>query len=127
MQNSVTHATRTRRALFSALAVTALSFAGATVHAEATLPAEQVSLADLDLSRSDDAQRAYTRLSTAAKHVCRQLAADEPRGMRRTNQCYRNALANAVTAVGNVHLSQLHRLDRNVRLAQRGLNRTGAI
>ncbi|MFL6577500.1 MAG: UrcA family protein [Povalibacter sp.] len=127
LKSSATDATRARRALLTAIGVTALSFASATVMAETPLPSTVVSLQGLDLSQPSDAKQAYAKLNKAAKQVCQQFDIAEPRGMKVRNQCFKTALANAVNAVNNESLTQLHQSDRNVRLAQRMGNRVNNI
>jgi UrcA family protein len=124
VKNSAIHATRARRALI-AFGVTVLSFGAGIVHAKPITQVE-VSLAGLDLSQPHDAQQAYAKLNNAARHVCQHLDIMEPRGMKSRNQCYKIALANAVSSVNNAYLTQLHQSDKRVRLAQGVLERSNA-
>ncbi len=124
-KNSAIHAIRSRRVAMIALGATVLSLGSGIVQARPIAQME-VSLAGLDLSRPEDAQQAYAKLNKAAKQVCIKVDLMEPRGLKSRNQCYRIALANAVNSVNNAYLTQLHRSDKRVWLAQSVLDRSNA-
>ena len=118
LMHSAAHATRARHALLTAIGVTALSLIAVNVQAQTVAKQTTVSLKGLNLAKIDDAKAAYSKLRTAARYVCEQPTRD-PRVVQRRQQCFDEALSNAVASVGSGNLSALHDSDRNVRLAQR--------
>lgn len=68
-----------------------------------------VSVADLDLSRSTDAQVLYKLIQQAAYEVCNGFVGPFAELRTRASLCYKSAVANAVTQVGNPLLDTLHR------------------
>jgi len=59
------------------------------------IPSVTVRFGDLDLTRSDGLSSLYTRLSQAAKSVCREMGPDSEKGLR-VHQRYQACLDQAV-------------------------------
>lgn len=80
-------------------------------------PAREVAVVydDLDLSRSDDAERLLRRIYWAADEVCGIPSAYAP---LRAATCRRTAVANGVAAVGSVSLTRLWRAERGAEAAR---------
>jgi UrcA family protein len=124
--DSAINATSVRHLLLTAIGVTALSLVAVNVRAEAPAPQVTVSLAGLNLATQADAKTAYSKLRRAAKTVCHEMESRDLHGSLGYEQCYRNALANAIGSVDNGNLTELHRSDRTVRIAQRDTASVGS-
>lgn len=107
-----------RVALWSALGVASMGLFSSAVCADETPEQVVVQYADLDLSSQQDAKRLYSRLQRASQHVCREFEGREPVKARLRQQCYDEALANAVASVDHAVVTAMH-ADKKVRLAQR--------
>jgi UrcA family protein len=84
-----------------------------------TPPQQQVKFEDLDLTKSRDTERLYTRLRTASNAVCRDFA--DYRSVRvrdRHRECIDRALNDAIETIGNPSLAALHASKKEMRLAQ---------
>ncbi len=68
----------------------------------------EVPYADLDLGRVSDAQKLYTRISSAARHVCRQDFAITSRTTTVRDKCAARAIDDAVQSVSNENLTAVH-------------------
>lgn len=103
----------------SVIGVAAFSLIAISAHAaESHVPQATVQLGDFDLSKPKDAQAVYTRLSVAARNVCRSVGNDL-RSRRDSEACEQAALDNAVDKVGNAQLTALHRSESSIRIASR--------
>lgn len=103
----------------SVIGVAAFSLIAVSAHAaESSAPQATVRLGDFDLSKSQDAQAVYARLSAAARNVCRSIGNDL-RSRRYSEECEQAALDNAVGKVGNAQLTALHRSESSIRIASR--------
>lgn len=107
-----------RAALWSALGTATLILACSAAAAEETSKRRVVRYADLDLSSSQDAKKLYTRLQRASDYVCRELEGRDLAKVWLRQQCYDEALTNAVADVDHAMVTALH-AGKNVRLAQR--------
>jgi UrcA family protein len=98
-----------------ALVAIATVAAGLTVsHAGATEPNQVarsvvVRFADLDLTRSQDAQTLYNRLHAAARLVCEYGGSgmEDLAHLRMFHDCVERAMANAVTDVGSARVTAI--------------------
>lgn len=103
----------------SVIGVAAFSLIAISAHAaESHVPQATVQLGDFDLSKPKDAKAVYTRLSVAARNVCRSVGNDL-RSRRDSEVCEQAALDNAVDKVGNAQLTALHRSESSIRIASR--------
>jgi UrcA family protein len=92
------------------LATTALPCAAG----DESRPTARVRYDDLDLTSDAGTQALLHRLSSAARHVCDEHGVRELARLEHAEQCYREALANAVVAVHNERLSVLYNATRGV-------------
>jgi len=69
----------------------------------------RINYANLDLSRSADAQLLYRRLKQAAATVCGNVDSRELAAYRVYQRCYQGALDRAVMQVNSPQLLALHR------------------
>jgi UrcA family protein len=83
-----------------------LGLLGAT-QALADPRSEKVSYRDLDLSTLEGAQALYTRIKTAARHVCAYEGRDIS-GQAFSKACYQGAITDAVAKVNNPLLTAVH-------------------
>jgi UrcA family protein len=97
-------------------AATLSLFAGNALATSA--PQKVVRYADLDLAKTPDAARLYSRLEHAAKDVCRVFEGRELERKRIRLACESDALAAAVAEINHAELNALHTAERRVRLAQ---------
>lgn len=118
IQISANHATA-RRIVLTAVGVATLSLFAINAQAGAAAPQVSVSYQGLNLSKQADAEVLYSRLRAAARIVCRQFEGFELSRVRQHEQCYGQALSNAVAAVDHANLTALYRSDATIRLALR--------
>lgn len=109
-----------RFATWTAVSAAAISLFAINAHAAEEVPHRTVSYDDLDLANPADAQALYSRLEHASKAVCRSYESREVTRMKLHQNCYEEALSNAVASVDHATVTALYRSDSNVRLAQRG-------
>lgn len=119
-----THSSRHkgRRIAWTAVGLAAVSLL--SINAQAgddpdAAPQKAVDYSDLNLSVPADADRLYTRLQRAAKHVCGPSDARDLRKASKQRDCYRESLATAVAAVNHHSVTALYRSDKSIKLAQR--------
>lgn len=72
---------------------------------------------DLDLSKPQDAQVLYRRISIAARRVCNPPGTKDLAQLAKYSECYDTAVSNAVTSVNKQTLTALHqsRTQRSLR------------
>jgi UrcA family protein len=122
--NQRARANSLRHAIYTAFGTVTLSLLGVGAHADTlqdTQAQKTVSYSDLDLSRQNAAQMLYARLKGAAKQVCGDANGRDLRHLRELEMyqdCYKKALADAVTSVDKSSVTALYRSDANVRTAQ---------
>jgi UrcA family protein len=75
--------------------------------ADAALPSQRVSYADLDISSPAGAKVLYGRIKVAARHVCALNGYNDLGEMQSVNQCTDRAIDKAVKDVGSPELSAL--------------------
>ena len=96
--------------LAAALVVLGLG-ASSTVLAQTEVPLDvTVSYADLNLENEEGALALYSRLQSASRKACGTTASEilGTIGQLSFNQCYRDALAEAVAKIDNEHLTRIH-------------------
>lgn len=113
-------AAASRLATWTALGAAALSLFTSSAQAEEAVPQKTVRYADLDLSNAEQAKALYVRLERASKVVCRSFESKDVALRQLYQDCYENALSNAVESVDHANVTALYRSDENIRLAQRG-------
>lgn len=74
---------------------------------------------DLDLSRSTDAARLYSRLKYASQQVCGVVETRDLRARRQRDTCYVQALNQAVARVNQPTLTALHAAEPRIRVARK--------
>jgi len=103
----------------AALGAATLSLFSVSASAEAPIPQQQVNFGDLDLSKSRDTARLYSRLRSASSAVCSDFAGYRGTRMRdRYAACIDRALNDAIATIGNPSLAELHASKKEMRLAQ---------
>jgi len=76
-------------------------------------PGRRVGAADLDLSRSEDAEVLYDRIQTAARSLCRaEKAPWDVKGVLHQRECFDSAVADAVSRAREPRLTAIHRAER---------------
>jgi UrcA family protein len=102
--NKTTHFHRATGALFGVLA---LSIAGLS-HAADGVSQKAVQYGDLDVSRTAGAAALYSRISGAAKSVCKSLDGDDLAAKSLFDRCVHKAVTDAVTAIDQPALYSLY-------------------
>ncbi|HKS57327.1 MAG TPA: UrcA family protein [Steroidobacteraceae bacterium] len=78
-----------------------------------------VNYTDLDLTRSVDTARLYSRLKYASQKVCNSYDSRELRTRDLYSACFDKALNNAVAEVNDARLTSLHAAEPKIRLARK--------
>ena len=103
----------------AALGAATLSLFSVSASAQAPIPHQQVNFGDLDLSKSRDTERLYSRLRSASSAVCSDFANYRSNRMRdRHAACIDRALSDAIETIGNPSLAAFHATKKEMRLAQ---------
>jgi UrcA family protein len=71
-------------------------------------PTRKVYFGDLDLTRSTGVETLYSRISTAAREVCKTYDGWEPKLFAHSYECRQQALARAVSDINSVTLTNYH-------------------
>ena len=111
--------TRSLIAAATAVGIATMSLFSISAQAGADAPQVTIPLERYDLSKQSGADLLYVRLQRAAREVCRPLESRELSFKRLHEQCFENALQNAVASVDNVKLTALHQSDNELRIASR--------
>lgn len=106
-------------ATIAAAGVATVSLFSASAQAEPAVPSVTVSLGNYDLSRPADASAAYARLQRAARAVCNPPLTLELKSRQLHQQCYAEALTNAVARIDSKQLTALHASSNELRIASR--------
>lgn len=107
----------------AAFGAATLSLFSVSASAQAPAPQQQVDFADLDLTKSRDTERLYTRLRYASAAVCSDFANYRSVPARdRHRDCIDRALNDAIETIANPSLAALHASKKEMRLAQRKTN-----
>ena len=98
----------------AALAAIASALSTGVLHAAPADNVAQVTVtyADLDLSKSEGADTLYRRLTQAARIVCAPYEGRDLKGRQLWNDCYEDAIGEALATLGNPMLTDLHRPTR---------------
>jgi UrcA family protein len=93
-------------------ALIGLSFSGfaSAKDSDPYLKQVEVPYADLDLSRVSDANKLYTRISRAARDVCRSDFGVASRTTAVRDRCAAKAIDDAVRSVSNENLTAVHQV-----------------
>jgi len=118
--NTTTHPMRFRGLIVTVI-VSALTTGFATICAAADttdVPKVLVKFEDLSLSSPQGASKLYSRLAAAAQEVCKSFAVDDRNlGARaRLNACLHQAIADAVTKVGQPELFAIYNAKNGTQL-----------
>jgi UrcA family protein len=70
-----------------------------------------VNFSDLDLSRSRDAHRLYSRIKRAARQVCDNNPSSDLRLLKAYETCMAKAINDAVAQVQSVEVAAIHQAD----------------
>lgn len=100
------------------IGVTALTLSSVGAHAEAPASYTRVSLAGLNLARSEDVRTAYAKLQRASRTVCEYVTGRDLRTKRANEKCYEDTLRNAIESTGSASLAQMLDADQTIRMAQ---------
>jgi UrcA family protein len=97
-------------ALFGALAALSLAFAATASQAQPTVDTTRITVryAELDVTKPAGAQALYRMIQQAAYQVCDGYVGRFSRMRTLESGCYKDAVANAVAAVGSPQLSAVH-------------------
>ena len=90
------------------LALSGVSAIGTANIPELMIESVRVSYADLNLSKSEDAQTLYTRLRRTAENVCGDLRRKSLQEMVVERECEERALDRAINEVGSRQLTAIH-------------------
>jgi len=103
----------------AAFGAATLSLFSVSASAQAPAPQQHVDFGDLDLTKSRDTERLYTRLRFASSAVCSDFANYRSvQGRDRHRDCIDRALNDAIETIGNPSLAALHASRKEMRLAQ---------